>query len=303
MDDAFFLALTPSGIKAEDVDVAYRNVRDLPDNSRYRSFVEKLWRQFAPVAEPDFRVRAVRSLQQAFWEMYLYAALREHFQNVTRTPGGGPDFLVTSDSKRIWVEAVCPTAGVGPDAVPEFPFGSREARRVPEEQILLRFTAALAEKNKQFERATRAVKVLPEDAYVVAINSRDVDPFYGGAIPYFLKAVLPMGHPAVSFDRATGQVLDQMITYRNFLLKVGGAMVRTDTFLAGAYPVVSALLHSRVDCANLPPYLGGDFAIVHNPRATVRIDDQAFAFARQHRVEEDGSSFSIREIPPTPNRE
>lgn len=293
----FFLDELPLGIPPNDVDTAYVNVRDLPDNEPYRAFVEKLWLQFQDVAEPKFQVNAVRGLQQAFWEMYLYAALCEHCGSVKRAGPAGPDFYIETKGRRIWIEAIAPTPGDGPDAVTPFPSGTRKARRVPEDQILLRFTAAMKEKADQFNRALLANRVQATDAYVVAINSRDIDPYYGGAPPYYQKAFLPIGHPAVAIDPRTGQIVDRMVTYRNELKKANEAHVPTDTFLSGAYPLVSAVLHSRVDCANLPSLLGGDFQMLHNPRA-VSIPDDLFAFMKQFRVTTDDNSFSVRELEP-----
>ncbi len=150
-------------------------------------------------------------------------------------------------------------------------------------------------KADQFNRALLANRVKSTDAYVVAINSRDIDPYYGGAPPYYLKAFLPIGHPAIVFDSSTGKIVDRTITFRNELKKVHEAHVPTDTFLSGAYPFVSAVLHSRVDCANLPSRLGGDFQMLHNPSA-VSIPDDLFAFMKQFRVTTDDDSFSLREL-------
>lgn len=296
--DSFFLPSLP-GIAEDAIDSAYRAVRDLAHAARYRALIEQLWGRFAPVAEPDFRSKAATALHQAFWEMYLFAALTEHGLQVGRVAHTGPDFFVDTPTGRVWIEAVAPGAGEGPDAVPPHDYGSREARRVPEDQILMRYTSAMRGKAEQFERAIRGGVVRRGEAYVVAINSREADPSYSGFVPFFIKAFLPIGHPAIGLDPQTGNVVEQTITYRDSVSKKSGSVVPTDTFLSGAYPNVSALLHSRVDCANVPSRMGGDFELLHNSRAEAPVGDDLFAFCKQTRVREDGESFSLDErVPP-----
>lgn len=295
--DCFFLRDLP-GVAPAAIDRAYANVRDLPHNGVYRNFVEELWARFSPIAEADFRLKAAKALHPAFWEMYLYAALTERGLNVRRPSFEGPDFLVETPAGRVWIEATTPGPGDGPDAVPPLDHGAHEARRVPEERILLRYTNAMAEKVGQFDRALKAGLVHPSEPYVVAINSRDADPAYGGHVPYYLQAFLPIGHLAIVIDRRSGDVVERKVTYRDKLTKQSGSLVLTDTFLSGAYPTVSALLHSRVDCANFPQRLGADFEILHNPRATAPLGDELFAFCKQSHVRADGDSFWLEEYEP-----
>ena len=113
-----------------------------------------------------------------------------------------------------------------------------------------------------------------------------------------MKALLPIGHLEVALDAQTLEIVENRVAYRAQVLKQSGGAVPTDSFLSGAYPALSAVLHSRVDCANFPPELGGDFAILHNPRATWRLGDELFAFCKQTRVEEDGESFWLEERAP-----
>jgi hypothetical protein len=151
-------------------------------------------------------------------------------------------------------------------------------------------------KADQFDKALSAKRVQRTDAYVVAINRLDIDSVRGSQIPDYRKAFLPIGPTAVAISPRTGLGVGQMVTYRNELKTAAGATVPTDTFLSGAYPSVSAVLHSRVGCANPPSCLGGDFEMLHNPRALSTIPDNVFAFVKQFQVIEDGDSFSLREL-------
>ncbi len=295
--DSFFLSLLP-GVTPEAIDPAYRNVRDLPHAAGYRDFVEELWARFRAIAEPGFRLKAATALHPAFWEMYLYAALTERGLRVGRASLDGPDFFVDTPAGRVWIEATAPGPGEGPDAVPPPDYSAREAREVPEDKILMRFTGAMREKAKQFERAATAGLVSRGEPYVVAINSHDADPAFGGYVPYYLTAFLPIGHLAIAIDNRTGEVVERRLTYRDTLTRQSGKTVPTDTFLSGAYPAVSAFLHSRVDCANFPGQFGGDFAILHNPRAAAPLGDDLFAFCKQTRVGEDGEEFWLEEREP-----
>jgi hypothetical protein len=50
---------------------------------------------------------------------------------------------------------------------------------------------------------------------------------------------------------------------------------------------VTAVLHSLVDCGNRPEALGGDFVLLHNPKASVTLPDSAFSRCLQHHFEDD----------------
>ena len=88
--------------------------------------------------------------------MYLGCALLDlGFELVPhgRRPAAGPDLCICSEDRRIWIEAIAPQPGTGPDAVP----ASGEAGGwVPEARIVLRYRAAVEEKWRKRERIHQA---------------------------------------------------------------------------------------------------------------------------------------------------
>ena len=52
-------------------DPFYACIRDDPSRKDDRNFVEELWQEYAPYAEPEFLEDAKRHFHQKAWEMYL----------------------------------------------------------------------------------------------------------------------------------------------------------------------------------------------------------------------------------------
>jgi hypothetical protein len=131
----------------EGTDPAHESLRQPAngyDSARREEFLQ-LWRRSAPFLDGDLADRARRDLHAVYWEMHVAAALMDAGAVLVprdeRTPRNkGPDVL--SASPRTWVEAVIATVGRGDDRVPEAPL--REASSVPDDQIVLRLTQAIA---------------------------------------------------------------------------------------------------------------------------------------------------------------
>ncbi|MDP1767522.1 MAG: hypothetical protein Q8L74_01825 [Nitrospirota bacterium] len=252
-------------------DLGYLNTRDHPRGADHKRFVEDLWGRYYPLADIHFREDARNHFLQRFWEMYLAVALLEHGFELHRHGDEGPEFYSYLGRERVWFEAVAPDSGNGPDQVPQLVFG--EATNVPTEQILLRFTNALSEKRKKYTAALAKGIVSAEDHYVLAINSRGIRHApYGNSIPYFIQAFLPFGPLTISIDVKTFEQKDSFYAYRPEVSKSNGSPVSTRTFLDEESSFCSAVLHSGVDCANHPEQLGGDFSVLHNPRARCPLD-------------------------------
>ena len=267
-------------------DLGYTNTRDHPRGVDSKAFVESLWKRFLPYADSQFREDARNHFLQRFWEMYLAVTLLEKGFALTKHGDDGPEFSAQIDGTRVWFEAVAPTPGTGPDQVPELV--PDEARTVPVEQILLRFTNALAEKKKCHMAAVAKGIIVPGDPYILAINSRGIPSApYGNTMPYFVQAFLPIGPLAVAIDRKTLEVTDSFYQYRPQVAKTSGAEVSTRTFLDQDAAFCSAVIHSAVDCANHPADLGADFSVLHNPNATHPIIETAFPWCTQFAVRDD----------------
>lgn len=266
-------------------DIKYTNIRDVARFEEARQFIADLWGRYKKFADPHFREDAKNHFLERFWEMYLAVTLIEHGFNITRVGEEGPEFYIEQDGKRIWVEAIAPGPGEGPDRVPEPECGV--AYRVPTEKILLRFTHALSEKrNKYIEGCNKGI-ISPDDGYLLAINSRGIpharlgNSILENRMPYFIQACFPVGPPVVSIDPGTGNIVDSSYQYRPAVQKLNGANISTTAFLDKEFSCISSVLHSSVDCVNRPETLGGDFCMLHNPNASLGVDQSLFSWCQQ----------------------
>lgn len=279
MHDSFFS-------KGDATDTQYIAARDNPRAKLYRDYAEDLWRDFRPYADTLFRDDARHRFHQRFWEMYLGATLLRKGYKLTKHGDDGPDFSFSLNGKRVWVEAIAPTPGAGPDRVPDIVFGV--AQDVPVEKILLRFTNALSEKRSRYISALNKGLISATDAYVLAVNSRGIPHApLGNMLPFYLQAFLPIGHLALSIDTLTRKVADQFHQYRPSVAKTNQAPVSTRPFLDPSSSFCSLALHSAVDCANYPQQVGRDFSVLHNPSAAVPICTDVFAWCEQYQFDTD----------------
>jgi hypothetical protein len=156
----------------------------------------------------------------------------------------------------------------------------------PDEKILLRFTNAFSEKRRRYAAASAKGIIRPEDGYVLAINSRGIQGVqYGGSMPLFVQAFLPIGPLEFIVDSKTGEMIDASYQYRPEISKLSGCSVSTRTFLEDGASFCSAVIHSAVDCANHPFQLGGDFSVLHNPHARWPLELTAFRWCEQFRLQ------------------
>jgi len=284
-DQSFFL-------DGDCTDPAYRNVRDNPRNNsplnltKAKAFVESLWTRYRGLADKHFRQDAMNHFLERFWEMYLAVTLIERCFQLMRIGGKGPEFYFLHNGRKIWVEAVVPGPGEGEDRVPEIRYG--EIYTVPTEKILLRFTNALVEKRNKYKQALQQKIIVPDDLYLLAINSRGIPhgPF-GNTMPFFVQAFLPFGNLTALINTRTREVVDTFYQKRENVIKAKGSPVSTTAFLNPDFAFVSAVLNSGVDCVNRPDKLGDDFIILHNPTATHPLDPAVFEWCEQMFFEDD----------------
>ncbi len=257
---------------------------EVPDIADAREFVKALWRETEPYLDSHVRARAARQFQQAYWEMYLCAALLDLGLPVTprdsrRRRDEGPDLQLGDVDA--WCEAIAVTAGTGPDAVVEAEVG--KARSVPHHAIKLRLTSALVEKARKFAEYTSSGLVLDSEPCIVAINAamvpsarKELD------VPRIVASVFAVGWPTVLMDMETGAIQRSGYTHQPEVAKINEARVSTDAFLSGDCPGVSAVLYSSVDHLIQPASAGSDFVLVHNPNAAAPLRRGFIARGREY---------------------
>ena len=264
---------------------AYRRIRDQKTDPapKARAFIEELWLRYRGYEDQHFLSDARTHFLERFWEMYLAVTFMERDLHPSPQSGGGPEFSCRHNGQKIWLEAVAPGPGVGEDMVDEPELGV--VNDVPTENILLRFTNALAEKRKRYLAAHEKGVIGAQDCYVLAVNSRNIPHApYGNTLPYFIQAVLPIGDPTIVFNRVTAEVVDSYYEPREAIVKAKGGVVSTKAFLDPQYSFVSAVLHSGVDCVHKhkPEVLGDDFEVLHNPTAQRPLKRSMFIWCKQY---------------------
>lgn len=263
----------------------YVSVRDLPRFERARSFIEHLWTEYRELADRHFQFEAKEQFQQRFWEMYVAITLKKRFKLI-KVSDEGPEFYFMHENKKVWVEAIAPESGDGDDAVTE-PLWGDVALKVPVDRILLRYTNAMSEKLKKYEKDVVKGIVSPDDHYIIALNCRGIRPTpFGGDLPYGLRACLAIGQRVISIDTETKKMVDSYFSHRPQVVKKNGEPIPTNLFLDSTFKGIVGLLHSSVDPLNYPLEMGEDFWFLHNPLALQFFGKSPFQFCRQYFYEE-----------------
>lgn len=253
---------------------AYSNLRDAPECRTLKDYAEHLWAKFAPFADPGFRDLIARDFSQRYWEMYLGNGLLNSRLALQNKPPQGPDFQVKLGDRVLWVEAIAPTSGNGPDAVHDLPQGV--AHKVQDEALVLRLRGAIDTKFRVQQSYLKSGVVRPNDIYVISVNARSIPQmFFETDLPRIARALYPIGPMEVVIDKRSGEVVDTRYALRESISKKSGALVDTTVFADERHSSISAVIYCNSDAGNHPNDpgdIGRDFSIFYNPYATVPLD-------------------------------
>ncbi|MHB1219806.1 MAG: hypothetical protein ACYC1L_16560 [Alphaproteobacteria bacterium] len=211
----------------------------------------------------------------------------------------GPDIAISNGRNTIWIEAIAPTPGTEghADRVPEVRSISESRERVlqtiPEEKILLRYTAAISEKFNKHAGYIKDGTIKPNEPYVIAISSRKLG-FWGDSNPpKILKAVYPFGDAYFTMDRKSGEIIDSGFHRRDSVKKANSREIFTNSFLDKTWAPISGLIFSRSDPWNRH-YCGPDhFLFAHNFVASTPLPKKYFPFGREYEALEDAEHHKI----------
>lgn len=267
-----------------------------PHTFKARLFFEQIQETCGQFLGSDLADRATEDFQAVWWELYLaYALDNAGIPLVTRAnrthPEKGSDLL--TENPRIWLEAVMPKSGDGPDALSE-PLPGKEFT-VPIDDFVLRLRTAIARKISKFRRYFEDGKISLGDAAIVAVSGGRLPfRFVEGPIPNIVRAVLGVGSPVLEIDRATKKIVGRSVEDRDHVLKKSGSPVDTDVFLQDASAHVSAVLYSSADCVNHPMTPGSDFVLVHNPKAFVPIAHRWLPIGNEYWIDKSSATLHSR---------
>lgn len=248
----------------------YRDFRDHPYLESHRNLLEEMWCLFEPYSDSNF-IREFRlQFDKRVWEMHLVVTLLECDHRISSFKSG-PDILVTTKPPNVWVEAVMPGSGAGPDS-PTDVADRGEGGWVNDDRIILRFRSAIEEKYGKYLRYLDTGIIEEKDPYVIAINGSDVPlSIFEGSLPRILSCVLALG--IVNYVYPSGEPNNGYpeIGYRESIEKASGSPVATDIFMGSEYSGISAVLFSNTSAENIARPLGKDFVLVRNHNAANRI--------------------------------
>lgn len=269
-------------------DRLYSNIKSA-SNRYFRKahrLTERMWASCGQFVDADAPVRARNDFYAVWWELYLAYALScagisllPSKERPRRRGKGRPDLLATNP--RIWIEAVMPHPGTGPDALSEPALG--EVYTVPLEGIVLRLRTAIQEKVSKLRHYLEDGTISACDAAIIAVSGGRLPfRFNGYPIPDIVRAVCAVGSLAVELDLATKKRVETYVEFRDHVLKKSNAAVPTNLFLQKESAHVSAVLYGSSDCVNYPRRPGTEFTLVHNPNATVPLPDTWLPLGRQY---------------------
>lgn len=257
-----------------------------------------------PHLEQEILTRDDGKLWSYLWEAMLFRHLSslgfQFRQGQVRKSGQlGPDFGIISEERTIWIEAIV----AAPEGLPEEwldPQKIRQgrARRVPLDEMLLRWTAAIKEKISKFKRYRERAIVAAHDCAVIAVNSCRLSDFvtddHGvSQLPFAVEAVFPVGPLGIPISK-DGKLDGWPTRIPRFSVKnANQSDVPTDCFLNPENSFISAVLGS-----NRNHLLDGNsrITVVHNPLAENPLPTTILGATKEFVAEPEGSDYMLRQI-------
>ena len=240
------------------------------DTQAGREHCEDLWNDFLCLAGDHFLDEFPSRTHQRWFEMYLAVSLKRAGLSVECPKSkkkGSPDVMITKGDKKIWIEAVCVTAGEEgkPDSVPPYPKAVKKpvATHLPEDQMVLRLRTSLQAKDCQYRKYLKKGIVTQDDVLAVAINVRDLPHAWHHMEPLMMRAVYGVGNVRTDWDIDTNEVNSHHEQLTS-ISKKSGAKICVRPFIDRSMPHIAAVLGSSSDMVNLFPRLGDDFALFPN---------------------------------------
>jgi len=257
-----------------------------------KRWLESVWRQYKPYADPHFCGDFKRQFKQRSWELYLGVALLNRGFKLRENRGTGPDFEVRAKDGGqgqciVWIEAVVPTMGKGKDRVPEVVDG--ELVDFPEEELRFRLASSLKEKFDRYGEYLQKGIVKASDPYVIAVNRSGLGLQVDPVVPMVLKVLFGIGHPVLRFPvgAESPPAPEAAWTTQYKISKRSGATVSMLFFMSQEHAGISAVIYcldSILNSPRLPHEMGENFVVVHNPLAKNPLPVGFFHFGDEWRV-------------------
>lgn len=280
------------------MDPLYRSVREASNSHTLKAwlFFEKIQSAYGQFLGSDPRDRAPEAFFPVWWELYLAFALdNAHIPLLARAvrshPAKGPDLL--AENPRVWVEAVMPERGSGPDELREPRDG--HAFTVPVDDFVLRLRTAVDAKITRLTQYIDDGTIPAGDAAIIAISGGSLPVrFSEGPTPNIVRALFGVGSSVLEIDPKAKKIVGRSVEHRDHVLKKSGSPVHSGPFLRNTSAHISAVIYSSADCVNHPEKPGDDFVLVHNPKATVPIHHGWLPIGTEYWIDESSATLNSR---------
>jgi len=273
----------------DDHDPLYVALSAMTTMSKFRKWMEDIWRQYEPYADTNFPNELKRRFTQRAWELYLGATLLNKGYILGNHSNSGPDFKITSANRNIWIEAIAVEKGDRNDKVPNIKFGKE--MDIPEQEMLLRLTAGLTEKYQKYLSYLKAGQINSKDPFVIAINRSELE-YPDPQMPLIFKCLFAIGNQVLSLKSSRLKPTTKGSTWstREKIDKKSGNNVGMSMFRNSEYEGISTVIYCTDNILNSPKsinQMGDNFVIVHNPFAKNPVENNFFNFGEVWQQEND----------------
>lgn len=254
-----------------------------------RQLFESLWVQFEPSADRHFKKEIQKQFHQRTWEMYLANVLIDKNMPV-KSYNKGPDLIVDNS---IYIECIAPTNGdlTKPNSVPKVDYSKCLNKVVleslPTEQMILRVTHSIGEKEKQYQGWLKKEWVDREKPFIIAINTGSLDHLQED--DFILKVLFGLDCIQIS---ESGKISHR---WREHLVK-DGADISVTGFTNAEKGFISGILFSNTTALNHPENLGDDCVFVNNPYANNPVGQNFVSLFDRFQAELDNGVLKINFI-------
>lgn len=283
---SFFLAASDSEW------AGYKNLREWEKYQEYRDSLESMWKIFKPYADDHFQQEMQKSKEQfnqRYWEMYLGCQLlNAKHQLDPKMKNAGPDICLLDKSKKIYIEAICPTSGEthNLNSVPEIPWKqvtepisgrtisqATWSNLTMDRQIKLRYLSAIEDKYKIICIYLKKQIINNKDSTIIAINSANISSESDDTeIPTMIKLCYGLGDEFIIINKNKANIHDTGYTQECEINKITSInpeeeiKIPSVIFLTNRYPEISAIIFSFFSLSLSNPNKGLIY-LAHNPFA------------------------------------
>ena len=245
-----------------------------------REKFDTLWTFFKPYADSHFANQYKLQFDKRVWEMYIGCILLKNTLKINSLDEG-PDFIVDNNE---YIECVACSNGEKnkPDSVPEIflaqTYDEIRLQDVPDDQMILRITSAIAGKHKIYQSRKNIDKNKP---YIIAVNTGSLQypqDYFG--IPLIIRALFGLQFLQIN------QRGESSFSWRREIQKTT-TPIPVNNFTNESFKEISGVIFSNNSVLNHPDKIGDDCIFINNPFAVNRVDISRYSFFKRWAAEND----------------